>query len=455
MASARDTAIEVVRRLHARGFRALLAGGCVRDLLLGVEPRDYDVATDADPQQVIGIFQRAQSVGAHFGVVEVRLAGHVFEVARFRRDMGYSDGRHPDAVVFADETEDARRRDFTVNGMFWEPLADRVLDYVGGQADLKEKVIRTIGPAEERFTEDRLRMMRALRLGCRFHWRIDGATFAAIRRFSGNLAEVSRERIRDEFVRILTEGGASLGVRWLIDSGLMTEVVPEVLALDGVPQPPEFHPEGDVLTHTLIMLGMMRNPSPELAMAVLLHDVGKPRTFVSADRIRFDNHARVGAGMTGEICRRLRFSGEATRHIVRLVADHHRFMHVRQMRKSKLKRFLRLERFDEHLELHRVDCLSSHRNLENYNFCRQALEALEPEEIRPAPLITGRDLIELGYPPGPAFKTALRAVEDGQLEGRVKDRESALLLARGLFERGAKSRCGSPAENGSPAERPG
>lgn len=449
MASALDTAIEVVRRLDAHGFRALLAGGCVRDLQLGLEPRDYDVATDADPLQVIGIFQNARAVGAHFGVVEVRLAGHAFEVARFRRDLGYSDGRHPDAVEFAGETEDALRRDFTVNGMFWDPLTDQVLDYVGGKADLREKTIRTIGSAEDRFTEDRLRMMRAVRLGCRLHWRIDAATFAAIRRSSKDLSEVSVERVRDEFVRILTEGGAPVGVRWLIDSGLMNGVAPEVLELDGVPQPPEFHPEGDVLTHTLIMLGLMRNPSPELAMAVLLHDVGKPRTFRTADRIRFDNHAGVGARMAEEICRRLRFSGEAIRHIVRMVADHHRFMHVRQMRESRLKRFLRLERFEEHMELHRVDCLSSHRDLENYQFCRRALETLEPEEIRPDPLITGRDLIELGYTPGPAFKTALRAVEDGQLDGRVRDRESALFVARGVFERGAKSVSSVLAEDGS------
>ncbi len=427
----------------------MLAGGCVRDLQLGLEPRDYDIATDADPQQVTGIFQNARPVGAHFGVVEVRLSGHSFEVARFRRDLGYSDGRRPDAVEFAGETEDARRRDFTVNGMFWDPLADRLLDYVGGQEDLKRKTIRTIGPAGDRFAEDRLRMMRAVRLGCRLHWRIDATTFDAIRRSSENLAEVSGERIRDEFVRILTEGGAPLGVRWLIDSGLMNQVAPEVLELDGVAQPPEYHPEGDVLTHTLIMLGLMRNPTPELAVAVLLHDVGKPRTFRPADRIRFDNHVAVGARITDEICRRLRFSGEATRHILRLVADHHRFMHVRQMRASRLKRFLRLDRFDEHLELHRLDCLSSHRNLENYHFCRQALETLEPEEIRPEPLITGRDLIELGYTPGPAFTAVLRAVEDGQLDGSVRDRESALLVARGVFERGAEPGRNVLAENGA------
>lgn len=427
----------------------MLAGGCVRDLQLGLEPRDYDIATDADPHQVSRIFQSARPVGAHFGVVEVRLAGHVFEVARFRRDLGYSDGRRPDAVEFVDETEDARRRDFTVNGMFWDPLADRLLDYVGGQADLKQKTIRTIGPAADRFAEDHLRMMRAVRLGCRLNWRIDAATFAAIRRSSDDLALVSVERIRDEFVRILTEGGAPLGIRWLIDSGLMTRVVPEVLELDGVAQPPEYHPEGDVLTHTLIMLGLMRNPSPELAVAVLLHDVGKPRTFRRADRIRFDNHAGAGARITNEICLRLRFSGEATRHIVRLVADHHRFMHVREMRTSRLKRFLRMERFDEHLELHRVDCLSSHGNLENYHFCRQALETLEPDEIRPEPLITGRDLIELGYTPGPAFTAVLRAVEDGQLDGSVRDRETALLVARGVFERGVEPGRGILAENGA------
>ena len=449
MASALYTAIEVVRRLSARGFRALLAGGCVRDLQLGLEPRDYDVATSAGPQQVMGIFRNTRPVGAHFGVVEVRLAGHAFEVARFRRDRGYSDGRHPDAVEFSGETEDARRRDFTVNGMFWDPLADRLLDYVGGRADLKRKTIRTIGRPEDRFREDRLRMMRAVRLGCRLQWRIDAATFAAMRGSSEHLAEVSVERVRDEFVRILTEGGAPLGVRWLIDSGLMSRVAPEVLALDGVAQPAEYHPEGDVLTHTLIMLGLMRNPSPELAAAVLLHDVGKPGTFRRADRIRFDNHAAVGARMTDEICRRLRFSGEAARHVVRMVADHHRFMHVRQMRASRLKRFLRLEGFDEHLELHRLDCLSSHRNLKNYDFCRRALETLEPEEMRPEPLITGRDLIRLGYAPGPAFKDVLRAVEDGQLDGRVRDRETALLVARGVFEQGEASGRNVRAENGS------
>lgn len=426
---AREGALEIVRRLRSRGHRALWAGGCVRDMLLGAPPRDYDIATDAPPDRVAELFSSAIEVGAHFGVVVVTIGGLTFEVARFRRDGDYSNGRHPDQVVFADEREDALRRDFTVNGMFYDPALDRVIDYVGGREDLARRVIRTIGDPVKRFDEDRLRMMRAIRFACRMHWQLEPRTFRAIQGQSSRIREISQERIRDEFVRILTEGGAPLGIRWLIDSGLMAHTVPEVAAMEGVPQPAEFHPEGDVLAHTLIMLGVMRSPSPELAAGVLLHDVGKPGTFEVADRIRFTNHVRVGARMADAICRRLRFSTDQTRHITGLVADHHRFMHVREMRESKLKRFLRTERFDDHLELHRLDCLASHGNLANYRFCRDALEDLLPEEIRPAPLITGHDLIALGYTPGPVFKQVLSAVEDGQLEGRVADRETALALA--------------------------
>jgi poly(A) polymerase len=294
-------------------------------------------------------------------------------------------------------------------------------------------VIRTIGDPQKRFGEDRLRMMRAIRFACRLHWQIDPGTFRGILGQSSSIVEISRERIRDEFIRILTEGGAPLGIRWLIDSGLAAHTIPEVAAMAGVAQPVEYHPEGDVLTHTLIMLGVMRSPSPELAAGVLLHDVGKPETFEVADRIRFTNHIRVGTGMADTICRRLRFSTDQTRHITRLVADHHRFMHVREMRPSKLKRLLRTERFEDHLELHRLDCLASHGDLSNYRYCRDALEDLGPEEIRPAPLITGYDLIALGYTPGPEFKQVLSAVEDGQLEGNVSDRETALALAEEIL----------------------
>ncbi|MCY3681766.1 MAG: CCA tRNA nucleotidyltransferase [Gemmatimonadetes bacterium] len=431
---ARTGALEIVRRLQARGFRALWAGGCVRDMLMGQVPRDYDIATNADLQQVIGIFPHAQVVGAHFGVVIVRLGDYHYEVARFRRDLGYSDGRRPDGVVFVDEEEDARRRDFTINGMFFDPVGNVVLDYVGGQVDLKEKVIRTIGDPHARFCEDRLRMLRAIRFGCRYHWPLEEKTREAIGELSGSIEFISFERIRDEVGKILTEGGAPLGVRWLIDLGLMAVFMPEVVAMDGVPQPPQFHPEGDVLTHTLIMLGLMQNPSVELAMGILLHDVGKPPTYEVRDRIRFHNHTKVGREMAEEICRRLRFSSEKIKHIAALVADHHKFMHVQEMRSSTLKRFLRTDRFEDHLELHRIDCLSSHGALDNYEFCKVALENLEPEQIRPVPLINGRDLIAMGQKPGPAFKQVLRAVEDAQLEGRVTHRDEAMRLAAQVFE---------------------
>lgn len=430
---ARQGALDIVSTLQARGFRALWAGGCVRDMLLGIVPKDYDIATNADLQEVIGIFPNAREVGAHFGVVVVSLGEHVYEVARFRRDVGYSDGRHPDRVVFTDEVEDAQRRDFTINGMFYDPIAEQVLDYVGGQADLKRQVIRTIGMPQARFAEDRLRLLRAIRFGCRFHWPVEEATRRAICEQSDGILEVSWERIRDELGKILTEGGAPLGVRWLMDWGLMTHLMPEVLEMDGVPQPPEYHPEGDVLTHTLIMLGLLNRPSVELAMGVLLHDIGKPRTFEVLDRIRFNNHTTVGAKIAEDICRRLRFSNEQITHIVSLVLEHHRFMHVREMRRSKLVRFLRDPYFDDHLALHRVDCLACHGMLDNYHFCKNELASLEPERLRPKPLINGHDLITLGYKPGPFFKKVLATVEDAQIEEVIKNRDEALVLVKQLF----------------------
>ena len=430
---ARDGALEIVRRLQARGYRALWAGGCVRDMLMGRVPQDYDIATNADLREVVGIFPDAHEVGAHFGVVMVRLGRYFYEVARFRRDLGYRDGRHPDRVEFTDEVEDAHRRDFTINGMFYDPLSDVVLDYVGGQQDLALRVVRAIGNAQDRFAEDRLRMLRAVRFGCRYGFVMAEETWAAIFDLAAEITTISWERIRDEVVRILTEGGASVGVRWLVDLRLMAHIMPEVVAMDDVPQPPEFHPEGDVLTHTLMMLGMLGHPSAELAMGVLLHDVGKPRTFEVLDRIRFHNHIQVGAEMAEAICKRLRFSVAQTQHIVQLVADHHRFVHVKDMRESKLKRFLRTERFEDHLELHRVDCLSSHGNLDNYVFCKHALETLQPDDMRPELLINGRDLIAMGYSPGPVFKHVLAAVEDAQLEGTITNRDQAMALAAHLL----------------------
>ncbi len=436
----KEGALEIVRVLSSAGHRALWAGGCVRDLLLKEPPKDYDIATDADPEDILALFcardgTDAKYVGEAFGVVQVRSQRGVFEVARFREEGDYRDGRHPESVRPAGEREDARRRDFTVNGMFIDPLADRVIDYVGGRRDLAAGVIRTIGRPEDRFEEDHLRMLRAVRFACRLNWPIHPDTMGAIHCLADRITRISPERIRDELILILTEGGAPLGVRFLMESNLAKSILPEILDLAGVPQPPQFHPEGDVLTHTLIMLGMMESPNLELAFGVLLHDVGKPSTYEVLDRIRFNNHVKVGTGMTETICRRLRMSNDQTKHIQRLVSDHHRFASVFEMRSSTLKRFLRMPRFEDHLELHRLDCLASHGKLRGYQFCVETIETLAPDEIRPEPLITGDDLIAVGYEPGPAFKIALKEVEDRQLDGFLSDATEALRVAGGILDR--------------------
>jgi len=435
-----EGALDIVRVLSKAGFRALWAGGCVRDLLLKRPPKDYDVATDAEPQDVLKLFSgsadtRVRFVGEAFGVVRVETPRGVFEVARFRREGDYQDGRHPLTVEPADEEEDARRRDVTVNGMFLDPLTGQVIDYVGGECDVSAGLIRSIGRAQDRFREDHLRMLRAVRFAARFNWPIHPDTYEAISALAEQILRISQERVRDELILMLTEGGAPLGIRLLIESGLAKHIVPEIIDMEGVRQPPQFHPEGDVLTHTLIMLSQMRSPNAELAFGVLLHDVGKPSTYEVLDRIRFNNHVKVGAEMAESICRRLRMSNDQVEHVRRLVADHHRFASVHEMRPSTLKRFLRTPRFDDHLELHRLDCLSSHRKFDNYHFCVDARESLAPDEIRPTPLITGRDLIDLGFAPGPPFKIALSEVEDRQLDGTLSDPKEALKIARGILDR--------------------
>ncbi len=436
----REGALEIVRELNKAGHRALWAGGCVRDLLLNKAPKDYDIATDADPPDVIALFDErdgmaAQYVGEAFGVVRVRSGAGEYEVARFREEGDYRDGRRPGSVRASDEQADAQRRDFTVNGMFYDPLNGRIIDYVHGQQDLALAVIRTIGEPLDRFGEDHLRMLRAVRFACRLNWSIHVDTMAAISATADRIDRISAERVRDELVLILTEGGAPLGIRYLIDSRLATRILPEILSMDGVPQPPQFHPEGDVLTHTLIMLGLMRAPNPELALGVLLHDVGKPSTYQVLDRIRFNDHVKVGTEMTESICQRLRLSNDQKEHVRRLVADHHRFASVHEMRQSTLKRFLRTPRFEDHLELHRLDCLSSHQKLESHRFCLEAQATMAPEEIRPVPLITGDDLIAIGYTPGPAFKVALTEVEDRQMDGSLSGSEEALRVASDVLDR--------------------
>jgi len=357
-------------------------------------------------------------------------------VATFRSDLGYSDGRRPDAVEFAKTAEeDVRRRDFTINGLLRDPRDGRVIDYVGGLADLRAGIIRAIGDPVERFREDKLRMLRAARFAARFDYKIDEATFAAIREHPEEIAAVSAERVRDELTRILTEGGARRGFELLEECGLLEQVLPEVARMRGVEQPPEFHPEGDVWKHTLLLLGMLpAGASATLAWGALLHDVGKPPTFAPPSgpggRIRFDGHVEVGTSMAKEIARRLRFSGEETDQVAMLVAQHLRFIDVFEMRTATLKRFVRQPHFEEHMALHRMDCLASHGKLDAYEFVRKFVEETPPEAVRPPRLVTGDDLKSLGLPPGPAYRQIIEAVEEAQLEGRLSTREQALQFAR-------------------------
>lgn len=454
----KDFATSIVKTLRQHGFEAYLVGGCVRDLLLGREPKDYDVATNATPQQVMTIFPQTYAVGAQFGVVlvpapdaggasECELEGMsksgCVEVATFRSDIGYSDGRHPDEVRFSsDPREDVARRDFTINGMLLDPVSGEVLDYVDGRKDLEGGIIRTIGEPQHRFAEDKLRMLRGVRFSARFNYTIEPSTFAAIQKLANQIAVVSRERVRDELTRMLIEGHASKAFLMLDESGLLQYVLPEISAMRGVEQPPEFHPEGDVFVHTLLLLDNLPQPcTPTLAWGALLHDVGKPATFrIAPDRIRFDGHVDVGVKIARGICRGLRFSNDDTEQILALVDNHMRFADATKMKESTLKKFMRLPNFEEHMALHRADCLASHRNLTSYEFIRQKRVEIPPEKMRPAPLVTGNDLIGVGYVPGPKFKEILGAVEDAQLEGRLASRDAALEFVRREFPPEASSR---------------
>jgi poly(A) polymerase len=505
-----DAALRVVGRLRAAGYEAYLAGGCVRDLLLGRVPVDYDVATSATPGVVLGLFERTFAVGAHFGVVLVADGGTcgaadgvgapeedmaagryaTTEVATFRSDGAYSDGRHPDAVRYtASAEEDVRRRDFTINGLLLDPFFSRkagpstshpsdedlspgtpvcsaaaatrtednnpgliaeaderpitylemlrsaVIDYVGGVGDLDAGVVRAIGRAELRFEEDHLRMLRGVRFAARFDFKLEEGTAAAIRRLAPRIHAVSRERVRDELTKMLTEGRARRAFELLEETGLLAEVLPEVARMKGVEQPAQFHPEGDVWVHTLGLLEQLEAGCPmTLAWGALLHDVGKPPTFRRApDRIRFDGHVEVGVAVAAEICRRFRFSNEEMRQTLALIENHMRFMDAPRMKAATLKRFFRLEGFEEHLALHRMDCLAGSGKLDNWEFVRERWLAMPEEAVRSKPLITGRELIAAGYRPGAGFKEMLRAVEDAQLEGTIGTADEALRLVRERF----------------------
>ncbi|HEX7158893.1 MAG TPA: CCA tRNA nucleotidyltransferase [Edaphobacter sp.] len=442
----------IVVTLRRAGHKAWLAGGCVRDILLGATPIDYDVATSATPDVILSLFpdKKTLTVGAHFGVVLVcEDNGISTEVATFRHDGVYSDGRHPDSVRYSnDPREDVERRDFTINGMLLDPAifdetgdaSAATLDYVGGRADLDAKIVRAIGDPARRFAEDKLRMLRAVRFAARLDFEIEPNTFAAIRSAASQINQVSQERVRDELTLMLTEGRACRAFELLDATGLLAHVLPEAIRMHGVQQPPEFHPEGDVWIHTMLLLEKLpAGSSPTLAWGALLHDIGKPATFRAPDprdphdRIRFNGHVEVGVRMAEKILSRLHFSNEDIAQIVALVKNHMRFGDVLHMRQSTLKRFLRLSRFDEHLELHRIDCLSAHGDLSLYDFTKEQYEHAPEEEIRPKLLLTGRELIAAGYQPGPKFKAMLEAAEDAQLEGTITTQEQALTLLRERF----------------------
>ncbi|GIW72011.1 MAG: HDIG domain-containing protein [Planctomycetota bacterium] len=435
---ARAVARAICARLQAAGHIAYLAGGCVRDRLLGRTPHDFDVATSARPEQVQALFRRTVAVGARFGVVVVLSRAGPIEVATFRSDDAYVDGRRPSTVRFVGPEEDALRRDFTINALFEDPLSGEVLDFVGGRADLAARTIRAIGDPAARMREDHLRLVRAVRLAAELGFTIEPATLAAVRAHAELVRQVAPERLLPELTRLIVAPGRVAGLQLMKQTGLLRVLLPEVDALAGVEQPPEYHPEGDCWNHQLlVMQHLPEEPPAELAWAALLHDIGKPPTFRRAERIRFDGHAALGAAMAEQVLARLRAPGKLRAVVAELVREHLRFMEVRNMRASTLKRFLRRPTAELHLELHRADCLASHGKLDNYWFCRERLRAYraegEAQALRPPRLLTGHDLIRAGYRPGPAFAQMLRAVEDAQLEGEVQSPEQALALVRARF----------------------
>ena len=425
-------ALEIIKTLGEKGHEAFFVGGCVRDALLGVECDEIDIATSATPEQIQRAFPKTVAVGESFGVVLVIRKDMKFEVATFRRESGYGDGRHPELVDYTESAEeDVRRRDFTINGMLYDPVSGELYDYAGGLGDLERGLVRTIGDPGERFGEDRLRMMRAVRFASCLGFEIDGAALSAIRDEASAISVVSGERIREELVKILTRRNPGNGLRLLSSSGLLRHFLPEVECMHGVRQPPQFHPEGDVFEHTCLVMDMLYGStdgrySEEVAVAALLHDVGKPPTYSESDRIRFNGHDRVGARMSEDICRRLRFSKKQIKRISELILEHLKFKDVFNMRKSTLKRFLSLPYFEEHMQMHLADCMASHGQTDAYDFIREKMEEYGREEIKPQSLLNGRDLIGLGYSPGPVFSEILGKVQEMQLENRLSSREEAV-----------------------------
>jgi tRNA nucleotidyltransferase/poly(A) polymerase len=429
-------ATKLVRRLRESGFIAYFAGGCVRDALLRKQPKDIDIATDAEPDDVQKVFARTVAVGAKFGVVRVLEGGFEFEVATFRSDGVYLDGRRPVSVTFSSPEEDAKRRDFTINGMFYDPVADQVVDFVDGKSDLEHRLVRAIGDPNERFSEDHLRLLRAVRFAAALDFEIEPATWKAVTEKAHQIRNVSHERIRDELMKIMADPHRVRGLDLLDQSGLLKNILPEVSQMHGCEQPPQFHPEGDVYVHTRLMLSLLpADVSPLLALSVLLHDIGKPVTYSFDEvdqRIRFNGHDQVGADMAVEILSRFRFSNEEIDTVVEAIRNHMVFKDTPNMRPAKLRRFMGRQNFPLELELHRVDCLGSHGDLQTYDLLVNKQKEFENEPIIPPPLVTGRDLIALGLKPGPRFGEILEAVQTSQLDGEIKDRAGALRLLQTL-----------------------
>lgn len=428
--SQKSAATTIAAQLKKAGYLAYFVGGSVRDDLLGIPPKDYDIATDATPEQIVSLFPKTESIGAHFGVILVKHDGQAVEVATFRTDGSYGDGRRPDQVEFSTPEEDAQRRDFTINGLFFDPVEQEIIDFVGGREDLEKRLIRAIGKASDRFEEDALRLMRAIRFATHTGFQIEAEIWQAIQNFAPTLDRISIERVQAEFSKIMLSPNRARGFQLLADSGLFAVFMPEVLDLIGCEQPPQWHPEGDVFVHTRIMLELLDpNASLELSLAVLLHDIGKPgtRSFdEEQQRIRFNGHDALGAEMAVDILTRLKYPNQTIALVEHMVARHMQFMNVMDMRTAKLKRFMAPECFEQEMELHRVDCASSNGFTENYDFLRQKQEEFANEPIIPEPFVTGRDLIDRGHQPGPAFKNILEAIQTEQLEGRISSRTEAI-----------------------------
>lgn len=438
--SQKEKAISIIKRLREEGYEAYLAGGCVRDDLLGKSPQDYDIATDARPEAIQKIFPQTIAVGTQFGVILVIAGGEPFEVATFRYDGPYLDGRRPSHVRFASMEEDILRRDFTINGMVYDPIADRVIDLVGGREDLSRRLVRAIGDPRERFQEDRLRMVRAVRFAASLSFTIEEDTFKAVREEASTITQISWERIGEEITRILTEGGARRGFELLDATGLLQLLLPEIEAMKGVEQSPDFHPEGDVFTHTLLMLEQISNLksqiSETLAYGCLLHDIAKPVCIKKEiHRVTFYGHTEKGAEMAEEVLKRLKRSRAVWERVAYLVRNHLRHTQAPKMRLSTLKRFLREEGIEELLELVRIDALSANGDLQYYQFCRQKMAELKKEEIYPEPLLRGRDLIAMGFSPGPLFQNILKEVEEAQLEGEISTKEQAMEWVMNRFKK--------------------